>query len=156
MPKRLRSSSRWPLALVVAVVLSVGSGWSVHPPQEDLRLDPALSLALDGEYEAALRLFEQMIAEDPEDPRFHYFAGICRLFLGENALAIHELAEAVKLKAAFPESYYWLAKAYFEEDRDIEACRVIQEGLTAFPTNKKLKVLAESFQLRCLAEEEPQ
>lgn len=153
MPKRLRVSCSRCWLIGAAWLLASLSMVPARASQEDTRLDPAMSLALDGEYAAALKHFERLIAEDPEDSRFHYFAGLCRLFLGDREVAVEQLSEAVKLKAAFPEAFYWLAKAYFETDRDAEACQTIQKGLEVFPSNKKLQVLAESAQLRCMAGE---
>lgn len=129
--------------LVLACFLAFG--WISVPTlggdQEDL--DSAVSLAISGEYEEALRLFRRELAEHPDSSLLHYYVGMTEYRLGRNEIARVHLSAAASRQAKFPQAYFWLARLLLDLSRNEEAETIVLLGLERFPRNKDLRDLAK-------------
>jgi tetratricopeptide (TPR) repeat protein len=136
--KTSRRAGRLLALLVVLLVAPVRSQPETASFQN--RLDEALSLAMDGQYDRAGEILERLIEVCREDSRLHYYLGVCRYFQDRLEHAQLSLRRAVELKAAFPEAYAWLARVLLDRPEvNLEEVReVLDLGLERFPRNRPL------------------
>lgn len=111
-------------------------------------IDKGISLAVAAEYEEALKIFQKLLRDSPDDALLHYYAGVSCLRLNRLDTGITHLEKAVQRKAAFPQAYAWLAEAYLEKDRKEQALETVQSGLRRFPRNPQLLRLKEKPALK--------
>lgn len=104
------------------------------------KVQSGVSLAIDGRYEEALQIFQQLLRRDPDRPLFHYLAGMCHFYLDNLRVArAHlEIAAAAERQESFPKAYFWLAQVHLTEDRHQKALSVVEDGLRRFPQNQDL------------------
>ncbi len=126
------------IALFAVAALSLGQA-----PPADFR--EAISLAVSGEYEPALRLFRNELAKDPDDPLANYYVGMTEYKLDRFAACTAFLEKAVEKRAPFPQAYFWLAKAYLEIAKEPQAIAILKRGLSRFPANKDLMALGDEL-----------
>lgn len=134
---RKMTSPYWVLAALVALACA-GSGRAGESEQERT----ALALAVDGEYDKAAEIFQQLLRSDPEQPTSLYYLGLCRYFQGDRQAGSELLAQAVEKGAPFPEAYVWLARLRRQEGDWEGARQSVAAGLARFPRHLKLRQLA--------------
>ena len=93
------------------------------------------------EFEAALSLFDRLIAEEPGSARAYYFKGLAHFGLGDINLAGTTLARAVELDSAFVNARLLLAEIYLRK-RDF--------ALAQAQTLEILKIRPQNFQARLI------
>jgi tetratricopeptide (TPR) repeat protein len=113
--------------------------------QAQTNVDSGLSLAIQGEYEQALRLFSAELEKDSEDPVLHYYVGMAKFRLGRILPAIASFEDSVARKATFPQVYFWLAKAYYGKGETGKSRDILSKGLEKFPRNSDLIDLNQSL-----------
>lgn len=131
--------------LVALVTLSLPIGVAGTVAGQPPALRETVRPAFDGEYRTVLADLLPRLESIPEDPVLNYYAGMCYYFLEESATAEFHLGRAVKNRAPFPETYYWLGRFLAEEKRWPEAREVLNAGLAHFPANEKLLLLDARF-----------
>lgn len=125
------------VTLILLTVLIV-STTATQGQREDVDLDTARLLAIDGKYEDALPLFLRLLEDEPDDAQLNYYTGVCYFFLDDSDRSILFLEAAVSHGAEFPEAYYWLGQVYFMEQDLKAAFSITERGLVLFPRNEKL------------------
>lgn len=94
----------------------------LHASELSKRLVARGLIELDAEREqAALGLFEQAVADDPNDPIALYYRGITRGQTGTAGDAIADLEEALRLRPEFPRASFELGVALVRAERPAEA-----------------------------------
>ncbi|HLV00825.1 MAG TPA: tetratricopeptide repeat protein [Acidobacteriota bacterium] len=131
--------------LIVLTILFVSMA-PIYGQREDVNVDTARLLAIDGQYEEALPLFLRLLEDKPDDAQLNYYTGVCYFFLSDSDRSLFFLEEAVSHGAEFPEAFYWLGQAYLVEQDLKEALSVTERGLRRFPRNRKLLHLHEYIQ----------
>lgn len=116
------------------------------------KLDAAISLAVAAEYDEALRMFEEELRRDPDDPLVNYYVAMSHYKLEEISSALAYFEKAIECDAGFPQVFFWSTKAYLLQGMRDEAFETLQRGLKEFPSNKDLRDLAAS--VRELARDE--
>lgn len=119
------------------------TAWAASQPS---KLKTAISLAVAAEYEEALELFKEELQRDPTDPLLNYYVGMTETRLLQFSSAIRYFETALEYKADFPQVYFWLTKAYLEQDEKEKALSILERGKKRFPLNKDLTDLAETIE----------
>ncbi|GEM_PF-4835648 len=108
-------------------------------PQPVSPKQQGIALAVDGQYDKALRIFQRLLHEDPENGEINYLAGAACVRLERLGEGIDYLEKAVKSKPGFPQAYGELAEACLKRKMKDRAHAVAAEGLRLFPKNEQLK-----------------
>lgn len=58
-----------------------------------------------GSYDQAAAMFEQLLADDPQNPKVHYYLALCRENLGDGAAAIEGYRQAIGLDPNLAEAH---------------------------------------------------
>lgn len=125
------------MAFIFLVLILLGPVTGAEVPE---KVQSGVALAIDGRYEEALQIFQQLLRRDPDQAQFHYLAGMCHFYLDNLRVArAHlEIAAAAGAEENFPQAFFWLAQVHLTEDRPEEAARIVQDGLRRFPQNEDL------------------
>lgn len=67
------------------------------------------------EFEKAILLLSDLEKEEPNNPRVHYFKGLCQIALGDTDQAAASVAKAVELNPAYLKAHLLLADIYFHQ-----------------------------------------
>ncbi len=70
-----------------------------------------IALAVDGHYDKALKVFQGLLHDEPENAELNYLAGAACVRLDRLGEGIEYLEKSVKLKPGFPQAYGELAEA---------------------------------------------
>jgi tetratricopeptide (TPR) repeat protein len=129
---------------------SVLSAWLVLSPavlagNEEAR-EQAIALAVDGQYEEALRIFQRLLHDSPENPLLNYYAGAACVRTNRVGEGMGYLERAVRYEAQFPQAYLELSEAYLKRKLKAEALKVASRGLEQFPENERLRSLVRRIE----------
>ncbi len=78
-------------------------------------------LIREGKYSDAIRILEELIAEDPDNPRYHYKLGEAYYGLGELEKALQEEQRAIKINPEMVLAYIILGQVYEQQGNMEEA-----------------------------------
>ncbi len=108
-------------------------------PQSPSPKHQGVALAIDGQYDRALKIFQMLLHEDTENGELNYLAGAACVRLDRLGEGIDYLEKSVKSKPGFPQAYGELAEACLKRRMKDRARAVADEGLRLFPKNEQLK-----------------
>ena len=98
-----------------------------------------IALAVDGHYDKALKVFQGLLHDEPENAELNYLAGAACVRLDRLGEGIEYLEKSVKLKPGFPQAYGELAEACLKRKMKERARAAAEEGARLFPKNEQLK-----------------
>jgi len=102
-------------------------------------LDAALERAAEGEYAAALPLFEQLLDREPRSARLRSYHALCRAVVERRFdEGLTECQAAAKQEFFNPELYLNLARLHLAFGFKAEAVRFVRRGLMIDPGNDAL------------------
>lgn len=91
-----------------------------------------------GDFQTARELLEQVTREQPKNGRAHYYMGVSRQNLGQNAEAIASYRKATELAPALVEAWVNLTAAMLDEGDAAGAEAAIKRGLSRHPSDAGL------------------
>lgn len=142
----------------MALVLLLSMLWDVPVGANQTVGSPLYEKALNTykqeQYDAALELFLQVLAQEPQNPAAHYYLGLCYSNLGYHSLALDVLLFAQKnWTDPLPELPFWLAMAYYNT-RDLSTAKTLLHQLLENPAIElELLTSAQKWLLFILQEE---
>ncbi len=69
----------------------------------------------------AIGLYDQLIKQEPDNPRFYALRGYCRYHEGSYRLALEDFSTAIPMKPDVPTILYYRAKTYEHLDQPDKA-----------------------------------
>jgi len=93
----------------------------------------AINLALLGRFTDALRRFQAMVQENPQNPALHYNIGLAHLEMGEFRTAVESFQRATELAPERPDAYANLGVSLHQLRRLDEACEAYRQALQLKP-----------------------
>ena len=109
------------------------------PAQSPSPKQQGITLAVDGQYEKALRIFQTLLRDAPENAELNYLAGASCVRMEKLGEGIDYLEKSIKFRPSFPQAYGELAEAYLKRKLKDRARTTADEGLRLFPSNEQLK-----------------
>ncbi len=106
---------------------------NARPQDPQLMRDMGLAEMQRGNFDAALGVFQRMLALAPSDTAAMINAGRCHLAMGQGEDAERAFNEAMRQKPDWPDVYYWLARVYFATGRYPDARTNLQMAVTKNP-----------------------
>jgi hypothetical protein len=103
--------------------------------------DEGARLLQAGDFDAALRLLQQAVAENPGDGRAHGYLGICHARRGDLPTALLSLQEAARLQPQDPGASYNLAMGLCQAQRLPEARAAVERTLALNPEHANAQQL---------------
>jgi tetratricopeptide (TPR) repeat protein len=120
---------KWPIKNVpvsVWVAVAVCVLFTASPARADYI--KAVQYYKQGQFDKALQELKPDLDKSPDWEPGHRLAGLCYLYLKNNALAISEFARAVQLKSKEFSTYQGLALAYLNSDKVDNCIQSLQQG----------------------------
>jgi tetratricopeptide (TPR) repeat protein len=113
-------------------------------------LEEALKLAYMEGHEAALRLLDRLLYEEPGYGRLHFTLGVIYYDHADDMRKAEEhFRLAIKFSPEFADTYWYLGTLLYYDERMIESVEVFGEGLKAKRANKSLMYMnmAKAYEL---------
>lgn len=129
------------LILIFFAMTDLTKGQEILTPADDLRRESrfidAQSHLVIGDTEEALKIYQDLLKEDPNDDEAAFFAG--KIYLGKKDLqnAIKFFSLALAIEKTNPWYYLWAADAYLQNDQFDEATSAIEMLIRQFPEEKQ-------------------
>lgn len=123
----------------VAPAQSAAPSSPAPPAQSPSPKQQGIALAVDGQYDRALRIFQTLLHEDPANGELNYLAGAACVRMDRLGEGIDYLEKSVKSKPGFPQAYGELAEAFLKRKMKDKARTAVEEGLRLFPKNEQLR-----------------
>jgi Tfp pilus assembly protein PilF len=120
---------------------------SREPKRAEVHFGLGLALFKDGKTVEGLVSLEKAVQLEPKNAVFVYRLGQVRLEAGQTDRGIQAIAQAITLQPRFLAPYLSLTQALVEQNRVVEASRVLQEGLRAIPKHPRLLAMATAVAL---------
>jgi len=113
---------------------------SISTPAVDVykRFDHAAELIKEGQYEAAIAAWKELLASLPDDPRIHNNLATALGQSGRYAEAIPEFEKALALKVTYRSAYENLGVALLAVGRRDDAISIFEKGLQYYPDSAEL------------------
>jgi tetratricopeptide (TPR) repeat protein len=105
----------------------------VDPDLPGLPLERGLLLEQSGRTEEALREYESALAKAPDDPDLALRVGCSRVAAGDGAGARPLLGKVLEKRSHSAEAHHCLGRAYFLEDKFLEALQSLQRATELDP-----------------------
>jgi tetratricopeptide (TPR) repeat protein len=102
----------------------------------------------DKKYKEAIQQIKPDLDQDPNWEPGHRILGLCYLALGDNAQAISEFSQAVKLKSEAFSTYLGLAQAYFNRKEYDKSISTLNQGEPFAIKEKDPKQKVKLYELR--------
>lgn len=118
-----------------------------EPKRAEAHFGLGLVLFKDGKTVEGLASLEKAVQLEPKNAVFVYRLGQVRLEAGQTDRGIQLIAQAITLQPRFLAPYLSLTQALVEQNRVVEASRVLQEGLRAMPNHPRLLAMATAVAL---------
>jgi len=118
-----------------------------EPKRAEAHFGLGLVLFKDGKAVEGLASLEKAVQLEPQNAVFVYRLGQVRLEAGQTDRGIQAIAQAITLQPRFLAPYLSLTQALVEQNRVVEASRVLQEGLRAIPKHPRLLAMATAVAL---------
>lgn len=96
-------------------------------------LDEAIDLADEGEYEASVAMFDELLKAAPRHPQALHESALALASLGRFEQAIERHEQLMELDPSFPGARAWLARSYAEVRRHADAAACLLVELRAEP-----------------------
>jgi len=113
-------------------------------------LEEALKLAWMEGHEAALKLLERLLYEEPGYGRLHYTLGVIYYdYAEDNQQAEKHFRLAIQFSPWYANSYWYLGTLLYRDDRLKDAIKVMDDGLRAKHADKSLLLtnIAKAYEL---------
>jgi tetratricopeptide (TPR) repeat protein len=120
---------------------------SREPQRAEAHFGLGLVLFKDGKAEEGLLSLEKAVKLEPENAVFVYRLGQVRLEAGHTDRGIQAMAQAIVLQPRFLAPYLTLTQALLEQNRLVEAKKVLKEGLRAIPNHPRLLAMTTALAL---------
>lgn len=105
----------------------------------DKKIENALNSFKKGDYKAAIKGFEEINAESPNNPNILNNLGLCYANLADNERAEAYYLEALKLDSKLVQTYVNLSDVYYKEKKIIDGINLLETAVTLMPENTVLK-----------------
>jgi tetratricopeptide (TPR) repeat protein len=99
------------------------------PSERDLRLDRAVALAQSGDPDAARKLLQDTASRFPDDPLVALFLADRLIAAGKPKEALPLLKRAIDLGGPDADVYNTLGRAYYDDERDLDALAAFRKAL---------------------------
>jgi tetratricopeptide (TPR) repeat protein len=123
-----------------------------EPQRAEAHFGLGLVLFKDGKAEEGLLSLEKAVKLEPANAIFIYRLGQVRLEAGHTDRGIQAMAQAITLQPRFLAPYLSLTQALVDQNRVVEASKVLQEGMKAIPNHPRLLAMATALALGMGAE----
>lgn len=129
------------LILIFFAMTDLTKSQEILTPADDLRRESrfidAQSHLVIGDTEEALKIYQDLLKEDPNDDEAAFFTG--KIYLGKKDLqnAIKFFSLALAIEKTNPWYYLWAADAYLQNDQFDEATSAIEMLIRQFPEEKQ-------------------
>ncbi len=97
-----------------------------------------VSAIADGDFEAAGKIFDQVVKDEPSNAQAHFYLGVARQNLGQGAPAIASYEQALSLNPKLAEAWVNLTAAMLDAGNAEQALPVIERGLANHPRHAGL------------------
>lgn len=129
------------LILIFFAITDHTKGQDILTPTDDLRRESkfidAQSRVIIGDTEEALKIYQNLLKEDPNDDEAAFFMG--KIYLQKNDIqnSIKFFSLALAIEKANPWYYLWAADAYLQNDQFDQATSSIEMLIREFPDEKQ-------------------
>lgn len=120
---------------------------SREPQNAEAHFGLGLVLFKDGKTIEGLASLEKAARLEPKNAVFVYRLGQVRLEAGQMDKGIQAIAQAITIQPRFLAPYLSLVQALVDQDRVVEASRVLREGLQAIPNHPRLLAMTTALAL---------
>src|SRR5688572_5765352 len=136
--------------LAAGVALSVGCsstrvaeapsvpGEELSDASEPEGFSAGVSAIADGDFEAARKIFDQVVKDGPANAQAHFYLGVARQNLGQSAEAIASYEQALSLDPKLAEASVNLTAAMLDAGNAEQALPVIESALVHHPRHAGL------------------
>jgi Ca-activated chloride channel homolog len=140
MMSRFSGDRRWPMCLVLLLLLPVLGGWELLR-RRSASIEAGNGHMKAGKPEEALGEYDKAIAELPADPGAHFDRGTALSALSRFDEAAQEFLRATEAKdiPLKSEAFYNLGNAFFKKDKFKEAVAAYRRSLELDPRNDRAK-----------------
>ncbi|MFL5348802.1 MAG: tetratricopeptide repeat protein [Hyalangium sp.] len=118
-----------------------------EPQRAEAHFGLGLELIKQNKTAEALAALEKAAQLQPQHPVFIYRLGQVRLEAGQTDKGIQAIAQSITLKPDFLAPYMALVQALVDQNRVVEARRVLAEGLRAIPNHPRLLAMLTAISL---------
>ena len=105
----------------------------------ETKIENALNSFKKGDYKAAIKDFEEVNSENPNNPNILNNLGLCYANLSDNERAEAYYLEALKLDSKLVQTYINLSDIYYKEKKIIDGINLLETAVTLMPENTVLK-----------------
>jgi Ca-activated chloride channel family protein len=137
---RFSADRRWPLCLMLILMLPALSGWEMLR-RRSASIEAGNGHMKTGKPEEALTEYDKAIAELPADPGAHFDRGTALAALSRFDEAAQEFLRATEAKDTplKSQAFYNLGNAFFKKDKFKEAVEAYKRALTLDPHDARAK-----------------
>lgn len=118
-----------------------------EPQRAEAHFGLGLELIKQNKTAESLASLEKAAQLQPQNPVFIYRLGQVRLEAGQTDKGIQAIAQSITLKPDFLAPYMALVQALVDQNRVVEARRVLAEGLRAIPNHPRLLAMLTAISL---------